>query len=451
MDKTILLNVLGDEGFQDLRYQRIMKTAISVKKREIEEVSVIQKSGGHARALLGGCFGMYSFNTLDNMPYALRQSIEASKLISGQKRLAKVPVVKKKISVSPKADPREISVQDKKELVLKYCNMLMDFEGIIHAEGDYYEQFSEKIYVNNEGTEIEQEELICGIKFSITSKKNGLTQQTRLSLGGSQNYEDMMGKEEVVMEKAKQTLDLLSAKPVAGGIYDVILDSDVGGLFIHEAFGHLSEADNLLKSPALRNTMTLGTRFGSDILNVVDDPSLTGIPGHYVFDDEGVQGQKTYLIQNGLLTGRLHSRETAAETEENPTGHARAKDYNFTPIVRMGNIYIDKGPNTMEEMIASIDNGLYLFGAAGGQTAGEMFTFAVQGGYVIKNGQIREMVRDIALTGNLFTTLMNIEMIGNEVQYSKGGGCGKDGQILIASGKGSAPIKVKGMAIGGRT
>lgn len=116
----------------------------------------------------------------------------------------------------------------------------------------------------------------------------------------------------------------------------------------------------------------------------------------------------------------------------------------------MGNIYIDKGKHSLDQMIESIENGLYLFGSAGGQTSGETFTFAVQGGYKIENGQIKGMVRDIALTGHLFTTLKNIEMVGNEVEFSKAGGCGKAGQILIQSGKGSAPIKIKNMGIGGR-
>ena len=450
MDKNLLLKAFSSEGYQDLRYEKVKKVSIKSKNKEIQEVSVINKAGGHARALCGGGYGTFSFNKPEDCEYALSQCIKSSSLIPGAKNLAKVPVVKETITISPEMDPRKVSIDEKKDVLLKYSSMLADFQEIANVEGEYYEELVDKMFMNNEGTEIEQEHLICGIKFAITSKRGNLTQQTRLSMGGNENFADMLNQEELVMAKAKQTVDLLSATPVVGGIYDVIMDSDVGGLFIHEAFGHLSEADNLLGSPALQKTMALGTKFGRDILNVIDDPAMSDIPGSYIYDDEGVKGRRVDLIKDGVLSGRLHSRETASVVDESATGHARAKDYSFTPIVRMGNIYIDKGPHSFEEMIKSIDNGMYIFGSAGGQTSGEMFTFAVQGGYLIKNGKITEMVRDLALSGNLFTTLENIEMIGDSVEFSKAGGCGKAGQIMISSGKGSAPIKIKGMAIGGK-
>ena len=450
MLKENLIAALGTEGYQDIRYEEANNVSIKAKNRNVGEVNVIKKSGGHARALCGGGFGTFSFNKIEDSAFALEQCIKASTLIPGIKKLAPAEIIKDKILANPKVDPRSISIEEKKELLLKYCNLFMDYEGIANVEGDYYEQYCQKTFVNNEGTIIEQETLYCGIKFAITSKGNGITQQTRLAVGGCQSYDEMLDKEQEVLSKAKQTVELLSAKPVIGGIYDVILDGEVGGLFIHEAFGHLSEADNLLGSPALRETMALGTRFGRGFLNVIDNPSLEGIPGSYIYDDEGVRGLHTNLIKDGILAGRLHSRETAALVGEQLTGHARAKDYNFPPIVRMGNIYIDKGPNTMEEMIGSIENGLYLFGSAGGQTSGEMFTFAVQGAYAIKDGKMTEMVRDIALSGDLFETLENIEMIGSCVDFSRTGGCGKAGQIMVKSGKGSAPIKIKAMAIGGK-
>jgi TldD protein len=201
---------------------------------------------------------------------------------------------------------------------------------------------------------------------------------------------------------------------------------------------------------SLAETMKLGETFAVPEFNVIDDPTLSGYPGSYSYDHEGTLAKRTYLIKDGKLSGRLHSLESANLMNETPTGHARAKNFGFTPIVRMGNIYIDKDKHSLDDMIKSIDKGLYLFGSAGGQTSGDTFTFAVQGAYKIENGEIKGMVRDLALTGHLFTTLKNIEMIGNEIGFSKAGGCGKGGQILIQSGKGSAPIKIKNMGIGGK-
>ncbi len=450
MDINRFKNALLKEGFCDLRYQNFMVTAIKGTKEVIDAVSVTQKSGGNVRVLSGGGFGSFCFTNPEDIEFALAEAKKASDLIEGKKTFSQIETNVDFVRINPKIDPRSVSIDEKKELLASYIALFMSHEGIVNLESEYYEQFTDTLIINNHGTEVRQEEMICGITFRITSKKGDLTQITRLSLGGTQDYEALLGQEEAVLFKAKQTIDLLDAEPVVGGNYDVVLDSDVSGLFIHEAFGHLSEADNLIGNASLVKTMTLGETFATKAFNVIDDPTWGGFPGSYVYDHEGTKGKKTYLIKEGQLSGRLHSLESANELGEMPTGHARAKSFGFTPIVRMGNIYIDGDKNTLEEMIASIENGLYLFGSAGGQTSGETFTFAVQGAYKIENGQLSGMVRDLALTGHLFTTLKNIEMIGDSVEFSKAGGCGKAGQILIQSGKGAAPIKIKNMGIGGK-
>lgn len=450
MNIDLLKSAIPGEGFCDLRYQDFTLTTIKGTKREIDTVAVIKKSGGNVRVLTGGGYGTFCFTDPKDLEFAFSEAKLASDLIAGKKEFNHVEVNVDVVKAQPEMDPRMVSIQDKKALVAHYIELFMEHEGIVNLETEYYEQFTDTLILNNRGTEVRQEELIVGLTFRITSKKDDLTQITRLSLGGGENYADLLDKDDEVMAKAKQTLDLLDAEPVVGGNYDVVLDSDVSGLFIHEAFGHLSESDNLVGNASLAKTMTLGAEFAVPTFNVIDDPTLYGYPGTYTYDHEGTRAKQTYLIKEGKLSGRLHSLESAFYMNEMPTGHARAKHFGFTPIVRMGNIYIDKGAHTLDEMIASIDNGLYLFGSAGGQTSGDTFTFAVQGAYKIENGKLGGMVRDLALTGHLFTTLKNIEMIGDEVSFSKAGGCGKGGQILIKSGKGSAPIKIKNMGIGGK-
>ncbi len=441
---------LDQDGYQDIRFEEMASTIIKVKNEDINEVNVSEKSGGHARALIGGGYGKYSFNLLEEAQAAVQSSKDFSAQIDGKKGLAEAPVVQDTILLDIDVDPRNISVDDKVKLLAHYCKLAYDQEELEVAEGEYYEQYFKKTFVNNEGTSIEQEQMICGMSFRFTSKRDNLTQNTRLAFGGTQSFADMYDQDKAVLAKVQQTVDLLSAKPLEGGIYDVVLDNEVGGLFIHEAFGHLSEADNLLSSDALKDTMSLGREFGSSILNVVDDPGETGFPGSYLYDDEGVKGQRTYLIKEGKLSGRLHSRLTAGHTGEAVTGHARAKNFEFTPIVRMGNIYIEPGTHSKEDLIAATKKGVYLFGSAGGQTSGDAFTFAVQGGYLIEDGKITDMVRDIALSGDLFTTLKNIDMISDTVSMRKRGGCGKAGQILSTSGNGSPYVRIQSMPIGGK-
>lgn len=445
-----LKKAMINEGFCDVRYQTFTLTSIKGSKEKIHTANVIKKSGGNVRVLTGGGFGTFCFTDLNDIETAMAQAKKASDMIPGQKTLGKVEVNTATVKVDTPMDPREISIDDKKKLIQHYMDLFLSVQGIVNLETDYYEQVMDTVILNNQGTQVHQEELICGLSFRITSKKEDVSQITRLSFGGTESYETLLNQDQAVLDKAKQTVDLLDAEPVKGGQYDVVLDAEVSGLFIHEAFGHLSESDNLIGNEALAETMTLGKPFAVDTFNVIDDPTLKGFPGSYVYDHEGTKGKKTYLIKDGLLAGRLHGIESASLLDEVPTGHARAKNFGFTPIVRMGNIYIDKGQHSLDDMVASIDEGLYLFGSAGGQTSGDTFTFAVQGAYKIEKGKLTSMVRDVALTGHLFTTLNNIEMIGDTVGFSKAGGCGKGGQILIQSGKGSAPIKIKNMGIGGQ-
>ncbi len=450
METSRFKKALLEEGFCDLRFQNFSLTSIKATKEEIDNVAVIAKSGGNVRVLTGGGFGTFCFTDPDDVELAFKEAKIASDLIEGEKTIDPPQAKTDYVKVNPTMDPRNVSVEDKKAMLKKYIDVIMSHEGIVNLESEYYEQVTDTFIVNNKGTEVRQEELICGASFRITSKRGALTQITRLSFGGNDDYRDLLGQEDKCIEKAKLTIALLDAEPVVGGNYDVILDSDVGGLFIHEAFGHLSEADSLVGNDVLAKTMTLGSQFALPGFDVIDDPSKKGHPGSYTYDHEGTEAKKTYLIKDGKLSGRLHSLESASYMKEEPTGHARAKNFGFPPIVRMGNIYIDKGSHSLEDMIKSIDKGLYLFGSAGGQTSGETFTFAVQGAYKIEKGEIKGLVRDLALTGHLFTTLKNIVMVGDNVDFSKAGGCGKGGQILIQSGKGSAPIKITNMGIGGK-
>ena len=256
------------------------------------------------------------------------------------------------------------------------------------------------------------------------------------------------------MEKTlKIALELVNSRPVSSGKYMVILDPSITGVFTHEAFGHLSEADGLVNNRSIRNEMKIGRRMGPEILNISDQGNYPGKPGFYAYDDEGVAARKTLLIKDGELVGRLHSRETAAVFGEEVTGNARAVDYTFTPIVRMSNIFIEEGTSDVDEMISSIKKGVYMIGHKGGQTIGDMFTFGAQYGYLIEDGKIKEMVRDLNMTGNLFTTLQNVMAVGNNFSTCESGGCGKGSvgpmQMLWSSGHGGPSIMVKDVIIGG--
>jgi TldD protein len=192
----------------------------------------------------------------------------------------------------------------------------------------------------------------------------------------------------------------------------------------------------------------MGSKLGSDVLNIIDDPTMPEQLGFYTYDDEGVRARRTELMRGGVLVGRLHSRRTAAEFDEPLSGHSIAEDYRYAPIVRMGNIFIKPGAHSFDELMKMLGDGLYLLDAKGGQTAGENFTFGAQYGFVVKKGKLDEMVRDINISGDLYQTLQNISAIGNDFVLSKVGGCGK-GQTNIRSCHGGPHALVNNLVVGG--
>jgi len=195
--------------------------------------------------------------------------------------------------------------------------------------------------------------------------------------------------------------------------------------------------------------MRIGRKFGPEFLNISDDGTIQGENGWIDYDDEGVKKEKTYLIKNGILAERLHSRETAAKMGEKPTGNSRAMNYSFRPIVRMTNTFIENGETPFEEMIGEIKNGIYACGYIGGMTDLERFTFSSSHAYRIENGKITSPVRDVILSGNVFETLHNISKIGNDIKLFGGlGGCGKANQSPLQVSDGSPHIYIKNVLIG---
>jgi TldD protein len=249
---------------------------------------------------------------------------------------------------------------------------------------------------------------------------------------------------------AKHAVALLSAPHVKGGEYTVVLDPVLAGVFVHEAFGHLSESDFVYENEGMREIMTLGKQFGGEHLNIVDTATIPGLRGSFKYDDEGVPATRTYLIREGKLVGRLHSRETAAKMGEKPTGNARAINYRFPPIVRMTNTYIEPRDVSFSDMIADIKEGIYVKNWYGGMTSMEMFTFSAGEAYMIRDGKVAEALRPVVLTGNVFTTLKNIDAIGNDLDMNQGGGCGKGAQMPLPVSNGSPHIRIRHCLVGGK-
>ena len=435
----------------EARLEESQTSYITYRGRELESIGRQTAIGGNVRALVRGGWGFVSFNSLDELPDKVELAVSQARFAGNEEsQLALVEPVSDIVFAEAGKNPVNIPLAEKKQLLDEYNDIIWRTPKLQTSIIGYGDSHKKAIFLNSSGSYIEQERMDITLRLVAIATDGSEIQQVGLSLGSSGDFASIQGLHHQVEEMAQHAVELLSAPQVKGGEYTVVLDPVLAGVFVHEAFGHLSESDFVYENDRLREIMTLGKEFGSTELNIVDTANIPGLRGSYKYDDEGVAATKTYLIQEGKLVGRLHSRETAAKMKEKPTGNARTISYRYPPIVRMTNTYIEPQSASFDDIIGDIKEGVYAKNWYGGMTSMEMFTFSAGEAYMIRNGKLAEMLRPVVLTGNVFTTLKNIDAIGSDLEMNQGGGCGKRGQMPLPVSNGSPHIRIRHCLVGGR-
>lgn len=442
--------------FTDIRMEQIWRTRIVFEGPHLENLETWFEAGGIVRCLVGGGWGISVFNTLDDLPGRVADAERIARLVSAEQserfELPPAPPIQDEVRVSLKKDPRTIPLQEKLALVQRYNErMLKESPRIVSTQTAYADTFRVVTIANSEGTFIVQECPDTTLRLAALAREDTSIQRAWEVVGEAAGFEAVEEQEEKALRAARRALDLLRARPVRGGVYTVIVNPELAGVLIHEAFGHLCEADFLAKNPAMQQLLTPGRVVGVPELNVVEDGYLPGRRGNVPYDDEGTPRRRVHLIRNGVLEGFLHSRETAARMGFSPTGNARSISYQYEPIVRMRNTYIDRGRATFEEMVRGVEYGIYACGFVGGNTGLGQFTFSAAYAHEIVRGEIGEMLREVVLTGNIFETLHRVDMIGDDLALCGAGGCGKEEQQGLPVTLGGPHVRIQNLTVGGRT
>lgn len=294
-----------------------------------------------------------------------------------------------------------------------------------------FEERDSREYYNSEGAAVKEDASMLYGRFSAVGRLGGRIEE------GGERYGSLKGWDEGRMyecaaeagRKCEASLDAVSARK---GEFTAVLDGVLAGVFAHEAVGHACEADGIIEGNSILKDR-MGRKIGSPLVNIWDDPGLGGGFGRYSFDDEGAAGRKVELIREGVVCGRLHTQETAAELGEEPNGHGRAESYACSPVVRMSNTCIEPGGQETGELM-DVRSGLYLRGMSGGSVdpfTGQ-FMFRCEEAFTIKNGEAQERVRPCAITGTILDTLLEVDAVGKDFELSPGF-CGKEGQSARVS------------------
>jgi predicted Zn-dependent protease len=440
-------------GYAEVRLEEVTRTAVTYLGKELEAIGTADDIGGNVRAYHRGGWGFVSFNDPKDLTAYVREACRQAKMVGGTNGapLAPVDPVKDAVRVQLEDDPRKVDLAEKEKLMRRYNDLILEHPKIQTSATRYEDVYMRRTFANTQGAFILEERIYCGTAYSATAKEGANVQFSFGRAGGTRGWNTVLGQEAEVEKITKEAVDLLKAEKPEAGTYTVIADSSLGGVFAHEAFGHLSEADFIYENERFKEIMTLSKRFGADALSIVDDGSIPGERGSFKYDDEGVKTRKNYLIKDGILVGRLHNRETAGKMGERVTGNARAISFRHTPIVRMTNTYIEPRDWSFERLLQDTDHGIYAIDALGGTTELEMFTFSAAKAYLIRDGKLGPMLRDVILSGNVFETMKAIDAIGNDFRLHGGlGGCGKGGQAPLPVSDGGPHIRIRNVVIGGK-
>ncbi len=288
---------------------------------------------------------------------------------------------------------------------------------------------------------------------SVMMEKNGKQETGSYGTGGRMDYENYLGKDNwklICDEAIRQAEVNLESKPAPAGEMKVVLGPGWPGIILHEAIGHGLEGDfNRKKTSAFHNL--IGQKIANENVTVVDDGTIASRRGSLTIDDEGTPSARNVLIENGILKNFMQDRMNAKLMKVEPTGNGRRESFEYAPMPRMTNTFMVNGNHTQEEMIKSVDKGIYAVSFGGGQvdiTNGK-FVFSCTEAYEISNGKIGGPLKGVTLIGNGPDILTKVSMVGNDMKLDPGiGTCGKNGQ-WVPVGVGQPSILVNQITVGG--
>ena len=460
-NKNIEYALSKGADFADIRFQRVEETLIDVSNGIVNKCFQGTNSGACVRVISQGSWGFSACIPVDNV--SIREAVEKSLKISNSKGRLKCPV--KLAGVKPsearmplrvKEDPRDVSLADKTDLILGVNKEVSSFDDrVVDIRTQYTDYVEHQIICNSEGSYIEFELPRSETNVWATCREGNESQWARNRRSKASGYEFV--KDVNLVDQGKdavlKALDLLKGEVTPPGMHTVVVDPRALGVFIHEAFGHANEADSVVQRRSFLRGL-IGEKISSEHVTMWSDPTMPGEVGSYPFDDEGTPGVKTCVIEKGVFTSYMHSRETAALLDAEPTGNARAQDYSLPPIVRMNNLYMEPGDWSYDEIIEDTKKGILIEGSRGGMEDPERggFQFSAQNCYLIRGGEVVMPLRDVSISGMTIEVFKSIDAVADNF-YLHPGHCGKGEPGVMQSkvvSDGGPYCRVKSILVGGQ-
>lgn len=459
-----LFSVLGTLAerqldYADLYFQSSYHESWVIEDRIIKDGSYNIDQGVGVRAISGEKTG---FAYADQITLnALNQSAQAARSIVREQGNGKVHTLGN-VPYSllyPAIDPLQSLPREEK------IALLHRVDNVARAEDPRVQEVSASItgvyelilVAATDGTLAADVRPLVRLSVSVLVEEDGRRERGSSGGGGRSGYEYFLElvdgdvrADAFAKEAVRMALVNLSAVAAPAGSMPVVLGAGWPGVLLHEAVGHGLEGDFNRRGTSVFSGQ-MGQLVASELCTVVDDGTISGRRGSLAIDDEGVPGQYNVLIENGILKGFMQDKMNARLMGLAPTGNGRRESYAHLPMPRMTNTYMLAGRSSPQDIISSVEYGLYAPNFAGGQvdiTSGK-FVFSTSEAYLIENGKITKPVKGATLIGSGIEAMQQISMVGNDLALDKGVGvCGKEGQS-VPVGVGQPTLKLDSMTVGG--
>jgi TldD protein len=456
--------------YADARVVLRRAQTVATRNRRVDRLDDIESEGLGTRVLVGGAWGFACDRRLsaEGAQAAAAKACEFAKAAPGGHRRALAPVdaAQGKYRTPVQKDPFAIPLADKVGQCLR-AEEAMQHEDVTVTAAFVRAQRELKVFVSSDGAATEQELVECGAGIDAMASRDGITQirSHPSAHGGSSSqagweYVESLALEREAPRVGEQAAALLRADPCPSKITTIVVDAEQMELQVHESVGHPTELDRIYGTEAayagtsFLKPADLGSlRYGSEHMNVTADPTTPGGLGTFAFDDEGVPTQRVPIVAGGVLRGFLASRETAARIGSGAGGSMRADGWSRMPLVRMTNLHLEPGEGSLEDLIAEVDDGLFVQTNKSWSIDDKRlnFQFGTQVAWEIKDGKLGRMLRDATYTGQTPVFWGSLDAVAGPEEWLLHGltncGKGQPGQHAHVS-HGTAPARFRSVQVG---
>lgn len=458
LSKNIVSQVLakclitgGD--FAEIFEDDSINNSISLVDGKVQD-AIGGRSYGIGIRIFKGLKSVYAYTNNNSLNSLLETAYRAALALGDVKEEKSIVLSEKKIeTIHPILYyPKDVQYERKISILKSAYNGAKNYNSDISQVISSYSDKEQSILIaNTDGLYVEDKRIRTRLGVSAVASKENENQAGFQGPGRHMGIEmfETIDAEAAGIEAGRIAHTMLHAKNCPAGNMTVAIDNGFGGVIFHEACGHALEATAVAKGNSVF-AGKLGQKIASSKVTAIDDGTIPNAWGSLNIDDEGNKTQKNVLIENGILKGYMIDKLNGRRMNMEPTGSSRRQSYKYQPTSRMTNTYIAAGTDKPEDIIKSIDNGLYAKKLGGGSVnpvTGE-FNFSVQEGYLVKNGVIQEPVRGASLIGKGSDVLMEIDMVGDNLELAQGV-CGSSSGS-IPTNVGQPMIRVKNITVGGR-